>query len=98
MLTAVLDRLLAAVAPAWALRRDRARRQRALEQQYDDQAVRWIDGEPWVRSADGMSWLRVPESRPVPPPPAVGPGWRPSAYWTKSPREPGRPSGYQRRP
>jgi hypothetical protein len=98
MLAAYLDRLLGAVAPAWALRRDRARRQRALENQYDGQAVRWLDGEPWVPSADGMSWIRVPGGRPVPPPPSVGPGWRASRYWTKQSRKPDRLSGFQRQP
>jgi hypothetical protein len=98
MLLACVDRLLGAVAPQWALRRARARRQRALEAQYDDEAVRWIDGEPWVRGADGMTWLRVPGSRPVPPPPSLGPGWRASRYWTKQSRAPGRPAGFQRQP
>jgi hypothetical protein len=83
MLVAYLDRLLAAVAPQWALRCDRARRQRALEADYDGQAVRWIDGEPWVRGADGMSWIRPPGSRRVTPPAALGPGWRPSTFWPR---------------
>ena len=87
MLTAYLDRLLGVVAPTWALRRARARRQRALEAAYDDETVRWIDGEPWVRSADGISWVLVPGSRRIAPPVAPGPGWRPSTFWAR-PRAP----------
>jgi len=84
MLTAYLDRLLGAVRADLALRRARVRRQRALKAAYDDDQVRWVDGEPWVRAADGLGWKRLPGSRLLPQPLAIGPGWRASTFWERS--------------
>jgi hypothetical protein len=82
-----LDRVLAYLAPSWALRRARDRRTFYLEAQRDLDAVRWVDGVPYTRVAEG-EWLRVPGVVPRPPV-AVGPGWRPSTFWPRlGPRVP----------
>jgi hypothetical protein len=79
-----LDRMVAYVAPSWALRRARDRRTLYLEARRDLGHVRWIDGEPYTCTATG-EWVRVPttERFHVAPPPM----WRPSTFWQR-PREP----------
>jgi hypothetical protein len=79
-----LDRMVAYVAPSWALRRARDRRALYLEAQRALGHVRWVHNEPYTQTADG-EWVRVPtvERFHVAPPPA----WRPSAFWQR-PREP----------
>jgi hypothetical protein len=49
-----VDRLVAYVAPSWALRRARARQAFYLETQRDLSQVRWVDGSPYARTGRRM--------------------------------------------
>jgi hypothetical protein len=95
-----LDRMVAYVAPTWALRRARHRRTLYLEAQRALGLVRWEDGRPWVRSADGSGdWVPLSGHPPSSSPPVVGPGWRASTWLgPRRPDDAARPRRFQRMP
>ena len=81
-----LDRLLAYVAPQFALRRQRARAVLHFEgTRADPERVRWIDGRPWTRidgpptAPERVLW----EPLATLAPPAAPPRWRPSGFWSR---------------
>jgi hypothetical protein len=81
-----LDRVLAYLAPQWALRRQRARAALHVEAvRADPQRVRYVDGLPWTRvdgppnAPERISW----EPLDVSVPPAAPPRWRSSGFWSR---------------
>jgi len=81
-----LDRLLAYLAPQFALRRQRARAVLHFEgTRADPERVRWIDGRPWTRidgpptAPERVLW----EPLDTLAPPAATPRWRPSGFWSR---------------
>ena len=81
-----LDRVLAYLAPQWALRRQRARAALYFEAlRADPERVRMVGGLVWTRidgpptAPERVLW----EPLDTLAPPAATPRWRPSGFWSR---------------